>query len=820
MQKTVIFSLSLDCHKKPNSCFLQIDSFDQKIPMQFVRYYRPTKTYQFEVPIPISNTVAIPKLINYNYFVNDVQLYQTNQILVIAKRPTSNKIYVNDTKVPRDNSNLINILFCVASPQLTPKQLLYLVCESPLFVNPKDYINNCINNKNNNNINNGINNVNNNYNNSLNIHYNNMNFNDNINISLNNQNINKNVFDGNTCVVPMQFSKGLWFGSANVSVFLNHPIIYKYVVIDSSTKKEVARETGRPHFLLINSPLAYKSIHIYDAWSQTMPLFAFYPRSVKPSETSIIESSVKIEFTPNFRARNVFLKNVQNSFNVKDSYGESLFPEGSWRKDMHVSEENLACNFEIGLVYNSESGKIMWMKHPLFNIFGSPKNQVRPDFVSSNLLFGEAIYKGFGIYLPLVSITIDDEESVGDFSTLVALSKWCKQCGIDFLNIHIEQMNGGLIDPIHLSEPVTYEMNLVEMRNAKLANFFQDYKIKKKNGWNQNNDTEFQLFVKLNPRIVQKCKENCGHMNINHENDNLAYEFVLYTQYVLFKELATAFAEILDIGVQLIIDVIASDELAQDIVQFSRYCQGIKIVGLAKYCDFLSVKDINETFGNLSEFVLKAFCKTTNNIVQLLQSAYTPDFITSLQNYYSSDPEFLSKLDKIKSKYETCERNKIVTSCINKIAQDCPATLLVDAHATKLLGGNQSIQSISMVPCQSSPKKVPDNVFDTDIIDQIKNVTLVPNYLSPEKISEFSESIGPSIVSEEIENRAKSKQRCVIVYFYDFLRAMGYTIQTRPIQLIEKHCRCKFSTSVASLMVNQELNNKIQNFLFNWKRSM
>lgn len=739
MKTNLNFALTLS-NKHKYEVFLQVEGYEQ-IKMAPSSQPLPKKSL-FEAKFSISHLCQFPKFLKYNYIVNGTNLYKQNQDLIISKKPLSANIYVNDTKKTKDGTNKIFLTFYIHIPSANEHNCVYIVSDSPVL------------------------------------------------------NQNQSYFQ-----LRQVKNSGIWAEKAFVSVFLNQPIVYKYVIYDSKGR-EISRECGRPHVLFIHSPIAYKNICIYDIWSNFIPFMSFYPRLVKPSEVQPLVSSIKIEFTPNFPAKNVYLQG--QIFNDN----EELFPDGGrWRKELQIPFLFEKFTYQIGMVDNSNTGTINWESEPIFK-FCRPYQKVKQDEYVSNLFFGDPFNeKVIGLYIPLVSIATDPSKAVGNFESLVGLSKWCKKCDIDVLNIHIEQIDGGLIDPIHSNIHIENERALFEkelpqnrmsaIRNAKLEMLWKKYK-----SWSRENDKEFELFAFYNPKIREKCADN---------------EFAFYVQYTLFKEYSIAFAEIVDIPIQIILDLNASCDIKDQIDIYSHYTQGFRIMGLSQFIEQLTIGDIKKILNQskddkLFDFFMNYFCmndkSNQNNYpggldqqpAVLLKTCYSDNFIQSVQHLYNNiDPDFPNKLEIIKEKFEKSEMSKTMLYNLSKIVNDCPATIFLDSSATNRLGKSQ-VDSMKMIPCAQN----------------LPNCT--PNYLSPEMVSEFPVNAD---LPAEINKKLKSKSKLVIVYFLDFIKAMAdghVNVQIKPMQLIKGHCRCSFGISVSNLMENQELSEKIRNVLYSAKK--
>ena len=736
VQKYIYFYLTLGPKKKAEKATLQfLGPVSLTISMYPAQDSGSNHTSQFVSKIQISPYPDFPQHFLYNYSIDGKLLYPNPQKITISKYPNSHNIYVNDTEDPHSDKMDNKVSFFILAPQIPKGHSIFISFSSKLRM------------------------------------------------------------DWKTKVFKMEHAgDNIWFKHIDVSLFLNQTIVYKYLIVKEEAEKLTiyAKESGRPHTLILDSPLPNKYIHVYDTWAQIIPFFAFYPHPVKASESSQNYSLVKIEFTPQTEAKNVFIKgNTPFLSNI-----ESLFPDGPWRRDMIVKSNDIDnCKFQFGVVEDIENGNLKWIGYPLFCF---KNTSVKPDAIASNLYFGEAINRSFGIYIPLVSIPSSHERVVGDFGTLVDLAKWCKNCGIDFINVHIERIEGGLIDPIHLD----ININLVSIDN-QIPNLLPYIRILKLNilkeekfkNWNPEEDYEYKFFCQTNKRIINQCKS----------------EFEKFVQYILFKQLFNAFAQVVDIGSQIVIDLFASNTLDEDLKLFSKYCQGIRIVGLSRYLKKLTVDNIRECFGSLTGDFLNSFCQIENNSqlnnVLLLETAYSPDFIKSFESKYSlDDADFTEKLNIIKSIYEESERNRFIFSLLKNIAQDCPATIFLDNASTHILSVDE-VKNLNLASCSQSNDSEPDMV-------------LIPNYLSPEKVSEFEEDALSNVIMEELHQRLLSTKRCIFVYLFDILKANGLSIALSPLQTIEHYQRYKFSISVNDLLGNYDLNNQIQSFLFSAKRSI
>ncbi|OHT02877.1 hypothetical protein TRFO_06924 [Tritrichomonas foetus] len=740
MNTNLLFSLSLEGPESRN-VILIIEGLDPT-PMKEVRFYAPKNVKMFEVSIPIKNC-TFPKVVSYNYAVNGVLLYPTNSTINLSRKPLTNRIVINDSKIQNSNCDVILILFVLSAPNIQDDQYVSLMTDSPVFLS------------------------------------NNLNY------------------------IKLEKKDGFWMGYGAISSFLNQPIVYKYA-IQNQQGKEISREQGRSHTIFINSPIGNKNVTIYDTWNNEFPLFSFYPHVIKPYQTTINATTVSIEYTSKQPVKIVAIKGNNAAFKNQ----EPLYFDDCWRREVQLPAHGVKCDFEIGSSNSDNPRKLKWEKLPCYKIH---ENQIHQNVIASRLLFGEGVDKMLGIYIPLVSIRANREQNVGDFSTLVSLAKWAKHCGIGCIHVHIEKLQYGLLDPIHANGLFWSQPGqLPEIRDNKIKALYQNYQT-----WlpTAEQDQAYHHFITGNSYIIQHC-----------DND-----FAKWTQYILYSQLYAAFCEIIDIGVKLITDVIKTEEndmleneevnvylnrkfeeMKNEINVASHYSHGIKLVGIKSLIDKSNITEnyLKGLFGELSGYVMKSFFLLTSNTLTLLQNATNPAFIQNFISQLSPDKrdDFQNKLDQLFLKMtEFPDFWRRIAS----IANHCPATLFLDTQTSSTFQSPNISSSLHVV--FSSPSEVND-----------KNSlhALVPNFMSPEMVSEFPEQATADEISEKLKQKINSSEKYVEVFLIDALRAMGNQISFEPLQMIKGRCRFLLPFTIEDLLCDSEINGKIREVLNSGQRSV
>jgi hypothetical protein len=163
--------------------------------------------------------------------------------------------------------------------------------------------------------------------------------------------------------------------------------------------------------------------------------------------------------------------------------------------------------------------------------FVFPPRDSNGSVCAARIFAGERSRKTACVYVPLVSLRINEGQAIGDFDTLVALAKWAKRAGIGQIDVHLERLRGQLLDPVHavvvLDSPPG-DPTLQSVRSAKLAALWKNYEREPR-------PAGLDEFGEMFPWI--KCDP-----------------FGQWVQFLLFRQLSAAFVRVADTGVDLILD--------------------------------------------------------------------------------------------------------------------------------------------------------------------------------------------------------------------------------------------------------------------------
>jgi hypothetical protein len=491
-----------------------------------------------------------------------------------------------------------------------------------------------------------------------------------------------------------------WAVTHKFSIFTLQPIFYKYALVSPRTGEHRSTEPSRPHSLFIRTPIGGSTFSVYDTWHSTFPPFAFISRPVDTSTLPRHSTIFSLEVIPPSPVSACYF----NRTRVPPSNDtDPLVLEGAWILNQELTRYTTNFTFSLGW---GQSRTLSWSPSPFPAFTSSPPQ----DAIIARQIIGSPLHRGTSIYLPLVSLRSTLSHPVGDFSVIPDLAGWAKSAGIAILHIHIEQLEGNLLDPVHAQIPHgSTDGTLCDVRDAKLASLSSLFA---ENCQREN----LRLFAAQFSQVTEHCRS----------------EFALFVQWVLHCQLVRAYERVAELGVQLMLDVpvFRPHDIARTLVGFSHFAQSLKIVGL------------------------EALRIPVQHLVE------TPIF--------------------------------------------CPAAISVSEGAAEVISAKQ----IHFLPSVSKVRK-----------DLGEFQILGPKYLSPEVVSEFEETASMQQMRAIFEKRAVENAIVVELYFGDLISVMGgERVRCLPLQLIKDHCRFLFPFTVQELRDEQQLGERIGQFLDIGKR--
>jgi hypothetical protein len=216
---------------------------------------------------------------------------------------------------------------------------------------------------------------------------------------------------------------------------------------------------------------------------------------------------------------------------------------------------------------------------------------------------------------------------------------------------------------------------------------------------------------------------------------------------------------------------------------------------------------VHDLLGAATDWAIGSFGKREDNIISFHPQFFDPrrmwNVLESVQ-----DPEFRNRIwSPLRHIAVRCRSlaEKDWDQLLVQIPCSVPSVLMIDGNTYKAAG-----------------KHVADKVIASWDTPQV-GCACIPNFLSPEMLSEFPESITDETICEMMNTRASSQAVSVTVYLYDLLTVFGGFSRTRPMKVIQRlkgHCRFQFPLSIEEMSQAMEMNHEIRDFLERTKRSV
>ena len=410
------------------------------------------------------------------------------------------------------------------------------------------------------------------------------------------------------------------------------------------------------------------------------------------------------------------------------------------------------------------------------------------DTITVRNLKESPLKKTVGIFVQILSLPAHSGNLCGDFSSLHPLIDFCKKAGLTHIHLGIDRINDNrLIDPIlcNIKYQALPGVSLDEIRDIKIDLLKKDF-----DEWQKykTRDGRFGEFIRMHGRFLQPfCQD----------------QFALYVQYRLYSDLEQVSVHAINEGISLIIDIIVDDcdgSLDQQIQLFTPFAQYLKIVNASAVLCTVSVGDVYQIFGDLSQYCFN-ICNVYGNAV-ILRREFVPEETNIAAIDASKVPEdktddFCHSLSLLRALFESEERAKRKESFIQffkSLAGVAPSAIMLDSAASGLVSE--------------------DDLADSGIICCSKRLFSEPNYLSPEVSSEFSISTVYKDSFNSMKKRLNGSAYGATYYLSDLLMNLCFGhINCIPLQKIQNHTRFVFQKSAEELLKSPEIIEKIRDFL-------
>jgi hypothetical protein len=581
--------------------------------------------------------------------------------------------------------------------------------------------------------------------------------------------------------VPMSpAGESFWSATITPDCGAPQPFVYKYIVVCPKTRAIVHMEPGRAHLLFVDAPIGGPAVSVYDNWADELAPFAYLSRPLRPFAASRDSVTVNFEIVTKEPVNEVLLR-----LSCDPPHSEMIMvQEGAWFGQREFPKHML--DFTFSLLIRALDTTASWHSRDGFRIYES---NAQTDAVLCRRIGGSAFTRSFAVYVPLVSLRVDGRDSVGDFGTLIEFAKWARTCGIQVIHIYIETLSGNLIDPIHANvDFVCTEQTLHGIREAKLAAITWLYRT-----WQEKSrglDSALSQFAGTFPWVASA-------------SDG---EFGIWVQHLLFEQLATAYAHCLQDGIQLMVDFLVEpgfETFPHRLIGWGHFASIVRVVqpGLVLFSP-VPLQRVQEIFRNVPEvvdLVLTQFCTVEGGVATPLVQSMNQDW-------------FVHALDMLTAKLGVSLKSKVLTQIpklwdvsheepckiLQRVAQDCPATLVMDETASTWFGPKSVLERYQLIPSGS------------ELIADCPSF-LVPKWLSPDAISEFPQDVGAQEVVTVVGKRMRCPAEGVTVYLHDLIAATGHLPRQQPqeLQLITGHCRFLFPMTIAELRKNTALRDDI-----------
>jgi hypothetical protein len=576
----------------------------------------------------------------------------------------------------------------------------------------------------------------------------------------------------------------LWTGRALVPLFAPRPIVYKYTVF--SGEKVVHRESGRAHVLFLGDASGGLAVSVYDSWWDGAIGFPYVPRPICAARGRKSEPIFMVDFVAPTRRRKAFLAGSMPSMaNV-----EPLFEDGAWRFDRAIPAGETRFTFKIGTSDLPSGDELQWAEPYCFQIHEAS----RPSAIFGRFIFGPQTQKVMSVYVPLISLH-SANQPMGDFHTLVDFAGWAKQVGIGQIHICFEMLKGHLLDPVHAAIDCDVgELTIPAVRDSKLRQLQQLFES------SSGNDPRFREFCDVFNWMRPYCSS----------------EFAYWVQFYLFNQLGAAYAKILELGVQLVVDFSAGAELNgmfMPLQMMSHYAQVIRLIGMDTFCQPVRREVIESLFGPDSDFVIRTFCIETGGVLTIPNGNRQPEYVEQVLSHVT-DLALRQELESRVSHLMLLARNVLARRCrdfLQVIAPYLPSAVILDAAASKFFDPRVVHETFGMIPSASDRE-----------LNPAVPTALMPSFMSPEMVSEFLPNIPSDQIHAQFTERIRSNALSVTVYLADFIAAIGgfERYQPAPIQLIAGHCRFVMPVAIDQMKANEAVNLRIREFLHGAERAV
>ena len=591
--------------------------------------------------------------------------------------------------------------------------------------------------------------------------------------------------------VKMSKVDGCWCASALFSCFVL-PLSYKYVVVNDKDGQVVKREEGKAHVLFVHSPVGGTCVSVYDCWSEISLSFPYYGKPLQPCKFRPMMPLFLLEFLPSQSDSSAFfVRGPEEVFGAMSSDNpEPLCRDRVWLTGREISKAHTEFFFQLGYL---EKNKVKWLKDK-HNV--CRESSYSPSEIRFRLLEGNLSDRMLCVYAPLVSLTKDWRQQVGDFETLVEFARWVKRCRIAQIDVLIEKLYNGLLDPIHAVVP--YEcsdvhIDMETIRKAKIASLWIQYQEWKSL---QGLDHAFVIFNATWPWITNMCDS----------------EFAVWVQYILHQQLLEAFEKILEIGVQMITEfspLQSSCDIDCMLTKISHYCHGIRLVGVSTMLTI--TKRTVELFVGPDHvsYVLSTFCDVENDTVKLKAAYCDPRNLETTLTYM--DRELRASLERPLRRFvemATAHDPGKVMDSLSRAASLASSAIIMDPESTRHFGPKKVMEGFGMIPSY-------------DAFSGHHRCVLVPSQLSPEMISQFPSDAGLDEILSMVTNECQMEEVSVTVYLFDLLTCFGNYERKQPeaIQSIPGHHRFRMPFCIQDLLEDSATNQRIQKFLDECQRS-
>jgi len=496
--------------------------------------------------------------------------------------------------------------------------------------------------------------------------------------------------------IQLKFYNEYMWGNACINKDNNYTISYKYVI----NSPQPVYETTRAHNLILKNQIGGKAIIVYDFPSVNLPIFSFYFNPICTDMDNVNRTRFILEHIPHVPTQQLKIDSGYGQKPEKNS-SEFVFPDVSFIYSKEF--ENMSKDFNFQIAYMAKGSPDYQSNEYTYKFYPIVGN--RASIISARPNFGAMLNRSFGVYIPIISLKLNDNRYIGDFESLSTFLGWCKRCGLSHVHVHLNKVNNFLlIDPIQISIdiPRPEKMSLECIRNEKVKALFEQYT----NNF-ENEKPSFDEFCRLNEEwLGSLCTDS----------------FERFVQYKCYSQLSKVFARAVEIGVQIILDVVMTRDPKDTVNQigvFSRYSQCLKITNTIVELSSLPIERIQHVLGDHSSHAMDKLFIINGNEGVLRQQFYNPNEIKSMFKIANIDGIIKLLYDEIQQYNDGNRKNLYLY--LQNCAKEITSTIIMDSFASVVYTPRALLQ-ISIVPCL--PGFQQNSIFE-------------PNMLSPEMISSF-----------------------------------------------------------------------------------